>query len=46
MKLIEVDGDTVGQARCCACHAPITWAEIVPSGKKMCFDGELGLPVR
>ena len=37
---IEIYSDTKGKARCRGCQAPITWAEVVKSGKKMCFDGE------
>ena len=38
-----VYADTVGRARCrdMNCQERITWAELVTSGKKMCFDGEL-----
>jgi hypothetical protein len=38
-----VYADTVGRARCRgeSCRAPITWAELVTTGRKMCFDGEL-----
>lgn len=38
-----VYADTVGTARCRddRCQARITWAEIVTSGKRMCFTGEL-----
>jgi hypothetical protein len=34
--------DTLGQTLCrgAQCRAKITWAEMVSSGKKMCFDGE------
>jgi hypothetical protein len=38
---IEIFADTRGKARCRLCDAPIEWAEIVKSGKKMCFDGEI-----
>ena len=40
-RTIEVWADTRGKARCKGCQAPIEWAEIVKSGKKMCFDGEI-----
>ena len=38
-----VFADTVGAARCRdeRCGARITWAEIVKTGKRMCFTGEL-----
>jgi hypothetical protein len=38
-----VFADTVGTARCRdeRCGARITWGEIVKTGKRMCFDGEL-----
>lgn len=41
VKVIEVFADTRGQAICRGCGAPIEWAEIVKSGKKMCFDGQI-----
>lgn len=43
MKLIQVYADTVGRARCSGptCGAAITWATVVASGRKLCFDGEL-----
>jgi hypothetical protein len=40
MPTIEVFADTKGKARCRGCDAKITWAEIVKTGRKMCFDGE------
>jgi hypothetical protein len=40
-KMIEIWADTRGRARCRGCRAPIEWAEIVVTGKKMCFDGEI-----
>jgi hypothetical protein len=40
VRTIEVWADTRGMATCKGCGAVITWAEIVRSGKKMCFDGE------
>lgn len=41
VKLLEIYADTRGQAVCRGCGAPIEWAEIVASGKKMCFDGRI-----
>lgn len=41
MKTIEIYADTRGRARCSGCKASIEWAEIVASGRKMCFDGEI-----
>lgn len=40
-RTIEVFSDSVGRAECRSCRAAISWAEIVKSGKKMCFDGEI-----
>lgn len=40
-KTIEIYADTRGRATCRGCQAPIEWAEVVASGKKMCFDGEI-----
>lgn len=43
MKVIQVYADTVGQSRCTGptCRALISWAQVVKTGRKMCFDGEL-----
>jgi hypothetical protein len=41
VKTIQIFADTRGRATCRGCHAPIEWAEIVSSGKKMCFDGQI-----
>lgn len=41
MKTIEIYADTRGRATCRGCHAPIEWAEIVATGKKMCFNGQI-----
>lgn len=40
-KTIEVYADTVGQGRCKGphCRRVITWAVVVDSGAKMCFEG-------
>lgn len=40
-RAIAIYADTRGSARCRGCHAPIEWAEVVSSGKKMCFDGQI-----
>lgn len=40
-KTIQIFADTRGRAKCRGCHAPIEWAEVVASGKKMCFDGQI-----
>lgn len=40
VKTIEVYADTRGRARCKGCDAPITWAQVVKSLKRMCFDGD------
>lgn len=37
-RTIEIYADTRGFARCRGCGAAIEWAEIVATGKKMCFD--------
>ena len=39
--VIEIYADTKGRARCRGqrCGAWITWAEVVNTGAKMCFDG-------
>lgn len=41
-KTIEVFADTRGRATCRGpkCGRSITWAEVVKSGKKMCFTGD------
>lgn len=41
-RTIEVYADTKGRARCSGptCGALLTWAEVVKSGKKMCFTGD------
>jgi hypothetical protein len=38
---IAVYADTLGVATCrgATCRQTITWAEVVASGKKMCFSG-------
>jgi hypothetical protein len=41
VKTIEIFADTRGRATCRGCHAPIEWAEVVASGKKMCFDKQI-----
>ena len=41
MKTIEIYSDTRGKATCRGCGAPIEWATIVGSLKKMPFDGEI-----
>lgn len=38
-RTIEVYHDTLGPGICRGCHAGITWAEIVTTGKRMCFTG-------
>jgi hypothetical protein len=47
MKWIEVYGDTVGRNFCrdVACEAPLIWAEVVKTGRKMCFNGD-AVPVQ
>ena len=41
MALLEIFGDTRGKATCRSCGAPIEWAEMRKSGKRMPFDGEI-----
>jgi hypothetical protein len=41
VKRIEIWADTRGKATCRGCRAPIEWAEVVKSGKRMPFDGEI-----
>ena len=38
-RMIAVFADTKGRAPCRGCGASITWAEVVKSGKRMCFTG-------
>jgi hypothetical protein len=40
-KTIQVWHDTRGRARCRGCDARIEWAEIVASGRRMCFDDDI-----
>jgi hypothetical protein len=39
VQTIHVYADTKGPGKCRGCGASITWAEIVKSGKRMCFNG-------
>lgn len=39
-RTLAVYADTKGPGRCRGCGAAITWAEIVDSGKRMCFTGQ------
>lgn len=41
-KVIEIYKDTKGREVCngTTCRERLTWAEIVASGKKMCFSGD------
>jgi hypothetical protein len=38
---ITIWADTRGLSRCRSCNAAIEWAEVVASGKRMPFDGEI-----
>lgn len=38
---IAIYADSRGKDRCRSCGAPIEWAEVVASGKRMPFDREL-----
>lgn len=40
-RTILVWHDTRGRARCKGCDARIEWAEVVGSGKRMCFDSDI-----
>jgi hypothetical protein len=40
-KMIAVWHDTRGRARCKGCDARIEWAEVIASGKRMCFDNDI-----
>lgn len=42
MKTIEIFADTRGFSACSGadCGARILWAQVVKSGRKMCFDGD------
>jgi hypothetical protein len=39
-RTIAVYGATRARAHCSGCRAAITWAVVVKSGKRMCFDGD------
>ncbi len=39
-RTIEVYHDTLGPGVCRGCKASITWAEVVKTGRKMCFTGK------
>lgn len=41
MPILEVFDETRGRGECRSCHAPITWFELVNSGKRMPFDGDV-----
>jgi hypothetical protein len=41
MKTIQIFADTRGLSTCKGCRARIEWAEIVGSGKRMCFDHQI-----
>lgn len=41
LKTIEIYADTRGPGVCRGCGARIEWAEVVKSGKRMCFTGEI-----
>jgi len=42
MPTIAIYADTRGRGRCRAqaCGVVLTWAEVVATGKRMCFDGD------
>lgn len=39
-RTIAVYADTRGPGTCRGCGARMTWAEVVASGKRMCFTGD------
>lgn len=39
-RTLAVYADSKGRASCRGCGAAITWAELVSSGKRMCFTGD------
>jgi hypothetical protein len=41
MSLIDIWAKSKGPGKCRSCGAVITWAEVVKSGKRMPFDGEI-----
>lgn len=41
MAWIDIWADTKGSANCRSCGARISWAEVVKSGRKMPFDGDI-----
>ena len=41
MPRIDIWADTKGKSICNSCQAPIEWATVRKSGKKMPFDGEI-----
>lgn len=41
VKTIEIYADTRGPGTCRGCGAAMEWAEVVKSGKKMCFTGTI-----
>lgn len=45
-KLIKIYADTRGMAKCRGCGAWIEWAEVVKSGRRMCFTGAIVVVAR
>lgn len=43
--MIEIYADSRGLGQCRSCGAAVEWAEVVKSGKRLPFDGEI-VPVR
>lgn len=41
IKTIQIWSDTRGRATCHGCRAPIEWGEVVASGKRMPFSGQI-----
>jgi hypothetical protein len=41
MAILKIYADSKGPGKCRSCGASITWAEMVSSGKRMPFDGEI-----
>jgi hypothetical protein len=46
MALLQVFDDTIDKSHCRSCHAPIVWAQLRQSGRRMPFDGDALVPVR
>jgi hypothetical protein len=45
MALLQIFDDTRDKSTCRSCNAPIEWAQLRQSGRRMPFDGDI-VPVR